>query len=135
MFPRCDDGSLPPNAHLIQWARYLADATDRAYKPLAYNADTRQTLQHLGFVDISEQVIRVPMNPWPTDPHQKDIGRWYNLGFVQGLEAFTLGPLSRMLEWNKESVDRLIAEVKREVCSKRYHVYCHLHIWTARRPQ
>jgi hypothetical protein len=125
-FPRCDDGSLPPNSQLVQWGRLLVEASERAYKPLAYNVHTRQMLETQGFVDITEQIIRVPMNPWPADPHQKDIGRWYNLGLCQGLEAMSLGPLTRMSGWRKESVDRLVADAKREICSKKHHVYCNM---------
>ena len=125
-FPRCDDGSLPPSSQLYQWARYLAEATERAYKPLAYNQHTRQMLEGSGFVDISEQVIRIPFNSWPSDYHQKDIGRWYTLGLTEGLEALTMAPLTRMSGWKKEQVDRLIKETKREIISKKYHVYCNM---------
>jgi len=125
-FPRCDDGSLPPTAALYRWGRYLLEAFERAFKPLAYNTRTRQHLELTGFVDITEQIIRVPLNPWPADPHQRDIGRWYNLGLTQGLEAMSLAPLTRMLQWSKEDVDKLIAEVKREVCSRKYHAYCNM---------
>lgn len=125
-FPRCDDGSLPPSAQLYQWARFLAEATERAYKPLTYNIHTRQMLESQGFVDIREQVIRVPFNPWPSDPQEKAVGRWYNLGITQGLEATSLAPLTRMLGWKKEQVDGLIAEAKREICQKKYHVYCEM---------
>jgi hypothetical protein len=83
-------------------------------------------LENQGFVDIKEQVIKIPLNPWPTDPHLKDIGRWYNLGLTQGLEALTLGPLTRVSQWSKTDVDKLISEVKREVCSKKYHAYCNM---------
>jgi hypothetical protein len=79
-----------------------------------------------GFVDIREQIIRVPLNPWPSDHHQKDIGRWYNLGLVQGLEAMSLGPLSRMFGWKKEDIDRLTVEAKRDICLKKNHVYCYM---------
>ncbi|RQM05186.1 hypothetical protein DH86_00004026 [Scytalidium sp. 3C] len=133
-WPRCDDGSLPPNSALVNWGRYLYEATQLAYRPIAYNTETRSMLERQGFVEIQEQVIRVPMNPWPSDPHMKDIGRWYNLGITQGLEALTLGPLTRMSGWKKADVDTLVADAKREVCSKKYHVYCNMHIWTARRP-
>ncbi|RDW72979.1 S-adenosyl-L-methionine-dependent methyltransferase-18 [Coleophoma cylindrospora] len=134
LMPRCDDGSLPSNSALMDWGRYLLDATNRAYKPLAYNTETRADLERQGFVEIQEQVIKVPLNPWPTDPHLKDIGRWYNLGLVQGLEAVSLGPLTRVFGWKKEDVDRLVAEAKKELCSRRYHTYCNMHIWIARRP-
>ncbi|KAH8813337.1 S-adenosyl-L-methionine-dependent methyltransferase [Xylogone sp. PMI_703] len=126
LWPRCDDGSLPANSALINWGRYLYEATNQAYRPIAYNTETRAMLERQGFVEIQEQVIRVPMNPWPNDPHMKDIGRWYNLGITQGLEALTLGPLTRMSGWNKADVDRLVADAKRDICSKKYHVYCNM---------
>jgi hypothetical protein len=85
-------------------------------------------LERQGFVEIQEQVIKVPLNPWPADPHLKDIGRWYNLGLTQGLEALSLGPFTRVNLWTKADVDRLIAEVKKEVCSKRFHAYCNMYV-------
>lgn len=83
-------------------------------------------LEAQGFVDISEQVVKVPLNPWPTDPHLKEIGRWYNLGLVQGLEALSLGPFTRMFHWSKDDVDRIVTAAKRDICSKKYHAYCNM---------
>jgi hypothetical protein len=111
---------------MVQWAQLILDATQRAYRPLAYNPDTRGMLERTGFVEIQEQVVQVPFNTWPTDPHLKDIGRWYNLGLVQNLDALTTGPLTRMCEWKKADVDKLVGEVKREICSRRFHAYCNL---------
>ncbi|KUJ08731.1 S-adenosyl-L-methionine-dependent methyltransferase [Mollisia scopiformis] len=126
MYPRCDDGTLPQDSHLVQWADYLLEATARAQRPLAYNTQTRAMLESAGFVEIQEQVIKVPLNPWPADPHMKDVGRWYNLGLTQGLEALSLGPLTRVNHWPVEDIERLIAAAKRDICSKRYHSYCNM---------
>lgn len=126
IYPRCDDGTLPPDSPLKQWADYLLDTTARAYRPIAYNAETRQMLQAVGFVDISEQVIKVPLNPWPSDPQEKTIGRWYNLGLVQGLQALSLAPLTRMYQWKKEDVDRMVQLVQKDICNKNHHIYCYM---------
>lgn len=131
---RSDDGSLPRNTALLDWLHHLVNATQEACKPMAYNTKTRAMLQYAGFIEVAEQVIRIPFNPWPSDTHEKSIGRWFNLGLCQGLEALTLGPLTRIRGWNREGVDKLVAGVKREICTKKYHVYCEMHIWTARRP-
>jgi hypothetical protein len=132
--PRCDDGSLPAGSRLQLWANWLMDATTRAYKPLAYNQQTRAMLQTAGFIEVSEQVIRVPFNTWPTDPHEIEMGRWYNLALCQGLEAMSLAPFTRVLHWTREQVRALCADVEREVRNRRYHVYANMHIITARRP-
>ncbi|TVY71330.1 Secondary metabolism regulator [Lachnellula suecica] len=134
MVPRCDDGTLPPNSQLVNWTRQVLEATATTYRPLAYNTDTRFILERQGFVDIQEEIIKVPMNPWETDPHLKNIGRWYNLGLTQGLDALSIAPLMRIKGWKKPEVDRIVQDVKREVCSKRIHAYCNMHIWIARRP-
>lgn len=82
-------------------------------------------MERQGFVEIQEQVIKIPLNPWHSDPHLKDIGRWYSLGLTQaqGLEALTLAPLSRMSNWKKPDIEALVGRVKKEICSKKYHVY------------
>ena len=123
MIPRCDDGTLPADSNIVRWSRDLLDATARAYRPLAYNTETRAMLERQGFTGIQEQVIQIPLNPWPTDPKLKDVGRWFNLGFTQGLQALTMAPMTRMSNWKKADVDRLVADVKRDVCSKRLHTY------------
>lgn len=130
MIPRCDDGTLPPNSKLVEWTRLLYEATALAYRPMAYNgsAETRLMLEREGFVDISEQIIKVPLNSWPTEQYAKDVGRWYNLGLTQGLEALSLGPFTRLLGWTKADVDKLCSEVKREVCNKKFHVYCNMQV-------
>lgn len=126
MEPRCDDHTAPPNSKFVEWSAALLDATARAYRPLAYNRETGAMLQRQGFVDIQERVIKVPLNPWEKDPHAKDIGRWYNLGLTQGLQALSLGPFTRMLGWEPAQVEALTAEVKREVCAKKFHFYCNM---------
>ncbi|MCJ1380625.1 Secondary metabolism regulator lae1 [Xylographa soralifera] len=123
--PRCDDGTLPERP-IMQWYNYLEDATLRGSKPIAYLPATRQTLQIQGFVDIEETIIRLPVNSWPTDPHERDIGRWYNLGLCEGLEAISLGPFTRVYQWPAEDVRKLVGEVKTAICNKKYHVYNNL---------
>jgi len=71
-------------------------------------------LEALGFVDISEQVIKVLLNLWPSDPHLSRMGRWYNLGLVRGVEALSLAPFVRMFHWEKEDVES-------RICTKKYH--------------
>jgi hypothetical protein len=128
MAPRSEDGALLANSKLANWHRLVSDATERAYRPLAYKTDTQGLLTARGFVEIREQILRIPVNSWPTDPIEKDIGRWYNVGFAQGLEAMSLAPLTRMYNWEPAAVVRLCSEVKQEVCSKQFRAYCNMYV-------
>ena len=122
--PRCDDGTLSPDSHLTQWYNYLKDATARVDRPIAYDHRTRQLLQAAGFIDIQETIIRAPYNTWAADDHQKDIGRWYNLGLTEGLEALSAAPFTRVNRWDmNEHVKPLVEAVRREVCNRKIHAY------------
>ncbi|KAI9837015.1 MAG: Secondary metabolism regulator lae1 [Sarea resinae] len=120
--PRCDDGTLA-FLPMVQWYEWVCDATQRASRPIAYQHNTRQLLESQGFVDIQEEIIQIPLNAWPADPQQKIVGRWYNLGLTEGLEAYSLGPLTRVYNWPVGDVRRLCAEVKAQMCKKSVHAY------------
>ena len=131
--PRCDDGTLAPDSIIRQWWQTVAEATQRVNKPLAYNHWTRHMLQQAGFVDIQEIVIRAPLNSWPADQYLKDIGRWYNLGMTEGLEAISLGPLTRVARWKYDDVKRIVRDVKKEMCNKKIHAYNNMLVSQTRR--
>lgn len=116
------------DSKLANWVRIVSDATERAYRRLAYKTDTRGLLAARGFVEIEEQIIQIPVNSWPTDAHQRDIGRWYNVGFAQGLEAMSLAPLTRMYSWEPGAVIKLCSEVRQEISSKRFRAHCNMYV-------
>jgi hypothetical protein len=110
----------------MAWIHYILDATAAFRRPLAYNTETQVMLERQGFVDIKHEVIEIPLNAWTSDPHTKNVGRWYQLGLIQGLEALTLAPMTRMRGWQKEDVDQLTQEVRRELCNGKVHAFCNM---------
>lgn len=80
-------------------------------------------LETAGFTDIQEQVIRAPFNSWPKDPHQKEIGRWYCVGLSEGIEAMSMGPLSRVYHWKPDAIRSMCEDVKTHILMKRIHAY------------
>ena len=121
--PRCDDGSLPPDSFVRQWYDSIVGATQRSGRSIAYQHNTRQLLQNAGFIDIQEIVIRAPYNSWPTDAHQKDIGRWYHLGLTDGLEALSLQALFRNYQWGADVIRDWLKQVRREIGTTKFHAY------------
>jgi hypothetical protein len=86
-------------------------------------------LQAAGFIDIQETIIRAPLNGWPSDPHQKSIGRWYNLGLTDGLDALSLAAFTRVNRWNAdEHVRPLVKEVKKEIAKSKVHAYNNMYV-------
>lgn len=124
--PRCDDGTLPQYP-IVEWYEYLADATQRAQRPIAYQTDTRQMLEAAGFIDIRETVIRAPYNCWPVDKHQRKIGSWF-LGamaenYFRGLESLSMAPFTRIYKWPISEVKSFITSVEKMMAKKEVHGY------------
>lgn len=83
--PRSDDPGLVNGSLISQWTGELLTVMDNFGRSMRLDSNvTTQRLAEVGFVDIKEEVIRIPFNPWPTDTYSRDIGRWFNLVMKQG---------------------------------------------------
>ncbi|CAJ2499961.1 Uu.00g028140.m01.CDS01 [Anthostomella pinea] len=134
--PLCEKGGKIPlqGSKLDEWSRELHEAMSRCGRPMEMESNTAEVLQGIGFVDIEHIQKRVPFNPWSDDPHEKEMGKWFNLAMTQGLEALALAPLTRKNGYSKEKVTEMNTHVRKEICSRELRAYCTMHIWTARRP-
>ncbi|KAJ1327800.1 gliotoxin biosynthesis N-methyltransferase [Microdochium nivale] len=132
--PLLEEGELPPTSKLGQWARELRGAMVQVGRSIEMNPATKTVLESLGFIDVQHQCKRIPYNTWPSDQHEKLLGRWFNLGMTQGIAALSLAPFTRVNGYSYDEVNRFLAEVKREMCDRQLRAFCHLHIYTARRP-
>lgn len=92
--------------------------------------NTQAMLEHLGYVDITHEEMKVPYNSWPPEGHERDVGKWLNLAVTQGLPALSYAPFTRALGYSKDEVDALIEGVRRELCDRHLHSYCIL--WVTR---
>ena len=127
--PRCDDGSLPPNSALERWVHELTSAMRQANRPISVDtAQTRAALADAGFVDFGEEVIRIPYNGWPDDPHDRQVGRWFNLSLYEGIQALSLAPLTRVKRWSPAQVEAFLAQVKPDIRRRGHHAYCYLYV-------
>lgn len=142
---------------LVRWARDLTAAFAHARQHLNLEPlNPEAMLKQAGFEDVQCATHPVPYHPWPEDEKKKVVGRWFNLGMIQGVQALSMAPLTRYGGYSREQVDDLLSEVKREICTRSIVTQCHMwvpgipfsllafhpqiadsiarHIWTARRP-
>lgn len=120
--PRSDAGPVPPTVQ--RWWDFLQDATNRTGKPLAYNAETTQELRARGFVDVEEQVIRLPLSEWMDTPESIWLGRWGNLMFRESFEALSLAAFTRIYGWPAPDVKRFEQDVLPLISRREHQLYC-----------
>ncbi|KAI1045359.1 hypothetical protein LB505_013552 [Fusarium chuoi] len=133
--PRCDDDERPANSAFVKWAELFLDGMDRFNRSVRVTPqEHRQMLEATGFTDVRQEVIKAYVCPWSADRNEREIARWFNIGLSHSLEAMSLKPLIEKLGYEAEEVRELCERAKRETCVLRYHTYCNIHVWTARKP-
>ncbi|KAI0126443.1 S-adenosyl-L-methionine-dependent methyltransferase [Xylariales sp. AK1849] len=134
-FRPLSDGSLPADSRLRHWANELCGAFEQAGKPLVINPDPEFLLKQAGFADVRHEMKEIPYHPWKQSEQDKELGRWFNLGMTQALEALTLAPLTRINRRSKEEVLALTKQVKDEICTRSLRSWCIMHVWHAKKEQ
>lgn len=124
-YPYNDD--KPVSDHLKFWAEELHSAMDQMKRPLRVDPHrTEQMLMDAGFVDIKQEVIRLPVNGGSDDPYEMDVGRWFNLSLHKSLAGLSMAPLCRVRGWTPEHVERLEKDVLGEIAERSNRAYCKL---------
>ena len=125
--PRCSDGTMSPYADILKWATELLSAMDIHGRSMRVDSQrTMAQLREAGFVDIREEVIQVPISGWPSDPVERERGRWLALGLTKSLSALALAPLTRIKGRSKAEIDDLVERVRNEVAMRRIQAHCYV---------
>jgi hypothetical protein len=118
---------MTPYADMLKWASELLSAMDIHGRSM--RVDSQRTMAHLreaGFVDIKEEIIQVPISGWPSDPVERERGRWLALGLTKSLSALSLAPLTRIKSRSKVEIDDLVDRVRTEVAMRRIQAHCYV---------
>ncbi|KAK2743784.1 hypothetical protein FQN57_004721 [Myotisia sp. PD_48] len=131
--PRSYDAPL--NGPLVDWYHHLKEATDQAKKPIAFNRSTEHMLKEAGFVDVTHEVIGLPLNEWPPDQHEKLVGKWYSLAFTESALTLLQGPLTRISQWPLANVRQLADQAVSQAYNPNVRAFHYLQIYTGRKPR
>lgn len=88
---------------------------------------TKRRLADAGFVDIEEEVIKLPLNGRLAEAPGRDLDRWFNLGIQQACQPLSLAPLSRRRHSSTpDEIHDLSKKVRAELYGNAVHAYCTL---------
>ncbi|KAK0336869.1 hypothetical protein LTR02_005313 [Friedmanniomyces endolithicus] len=131
-----DPTDFPRSAlRMRDWYDDLKTATSHLGFPIAYRADTGGLLQSAGFVDVCEEVIRIPLCKNMGTQYEEEIAMWFRAGMsdpaAQAYQGMAMQPFTQVLGYTPERVCELVARIPWHGEVRLYH---DLHIWTARKP-
>lgn len=118
----CNDDSLTPDTSTHRWLTEFR----RLSGPLGFDIAPQlpDMMRKAGFEDVQYTQKIVPMGTWPRDPALKEIGRWFRMQFLDSaIEAYSLALFTRAGGWSTEDVQILLALVRQELKSNKFHLY------------
>lgn len=131
----CDDGTLDRETNaFVDYTRRLDEAMMHIGKPIRIANKLKKWYQEAGFVDVHEEVFKIPINGWPKDPRFKFIGRFWKDSLMQGLQGIVLAPFVRVLGWSMDELEVYLVPVRQAIQDRNVHAYHKFYVVWGRKP-
>ncbi|EGX46144.1 hypothetical protein AOL_s00110g308 [Orbilia oligospora ATCC 24927] len=134
-FILCDDGSLPEDCILRKWNNLFIEAVEKAGRSLVAAPKHKTWMVEAGFVDIHEDIFKLPNSPWPKDKYLKEVGAYHMASFLEALEGLTLRLFTGVLKLSPEECQLMLVDVRKDLKNRNYHTYYDLHRVYGRKPE
>jgi len=125
---QCDDGTMPEDHALCQFIRYQDEAAMKMGRPIRIANKLKKWMEQAGFVDVHEEILKLPINPWPRDPQYKLLGKFWETCILDGLQGFGLAHFSRGLGWTKDEIEVYLVQVRRAISNRAVHAYQKMYV-------
>ncbi|KAJ4176425.1 hypothetical protein NW759_017535 [Fusarium solani] len=132
---KSDDNTGDKATDFHKWVNTICDASAKFGKPLTCAPGWRAKLEEVGFVDVQQEIRKVPMGPWPKDSKLKEIGKFQAVQEAQVIDSYTPGLFGRVLGWSEEEIQVFVAKVKRDLKDPKIHLYQQLYFIWGRKPE
>lgn len=124
---QCDDGTMKKDSVMTKWLELLKQALQNLGPDVDRPLKLAESLREAGFVNIEEKSFKVPIGTWPKNKTLRLIGLYLRTVLIEGLQAISLGPLTRGLKWTKEEVEVLLVDVRKCLMDSSQHTYYTFH--------
>ena len=130
-----DDGSFKEGQSIHKYITIFMDAAKGFGRDSRPGPQLEGWMRDAGFENIVAEKFRLPIGPWPKDKDLKTIGAWNLVQLEDGLEGFVLRLFTQHLDWKREEVEVLLAQVRKDLRDPRIHVQYDFHVVYGQRPK
>ncbi|KAJ9149491.1 Demethylmenaquinone methyltransferase [Pleurostoma richardsiae] len=131
---KSDDGTLEKAQDAQLWMKNICEGAAKFGKPLDTAPGWKDKLIEAGFVDVQQEIRKIPIGPWPKDPKLREIGTCQSFQELQVVDSYTPGIFGRVLGWSDEEIKVLIAKVKKDLKDPAIHLYLPVYFVWGRKP-
>ncbi|KAM0311055.1 hypothetical protein ACHAO8_007488 [Botrytis cinerea] len=95
----------------------------------------KQWMIDAGFVDVHDQVYKVPIGRWPKDKRLKEIGMYYQAQCLDAVEPISMALFTRVLGYSFEEAQVMMVGPRNDMKNPLNHVYMKFHFVYGRKPE
>lgn len=121
--PKSDDGSLKPDASMLEMQRMFFEMGEKMGTEVDAPLRFKAGLKAAGFVDVVENVFKIPQGPWPKDKRLKKIGAFENYSLTMGLEAYMMRGYTSVMGGEPEELRVRLMKTYEELRDPGLHTY------------
>ncbi|KAJ5246534.1 hypothetical protein N7468_001517, partial [Penicillium chermesinum] len=130
-----DDGTHLNVPCLLDVVKYVRIASKKFGKDMASVSTWKTRLETAGFTNVTENIMKLPQNPWPKDAKLKELGRYHQLNLLEAMPPYTYALFTRMLGWKRVQIETLLAGVRHELKDTSNHIYTKVYIVYGQKPE
>ncbi|MCJ1258421.1 hypothetical protein MMC24_006254 [Lignoscripta atroalba] len=120
----CSDiGDIDPDSVWGENNRLFFCAGEASGRTLVIQEKLKGLIEEAGFVDVVEHQYRWPLGAWSQDQKLRDLGRWNQHRWEEGLEGWSMAFCTRIMGWSYEQVKAWNVETKRTMRDRSLHIY------------
>lgn len=122
VFPlQCHDSTLEGTA-LDRWGKLCVEGGEKLGRPWTNTPHYKRWMEEIGFDEVVEKNFETPTNTWPRGREKKEWGIWFQADALEAVES-SVGILTRVLGWDMEKVEELLADVKKDIKNRGIHAF------------
>jgi len=131
----CDDDTAPRAPNLFEWRDRLLEASEKFGKKMGVANRYKEWMIEAGFVNVREEIRKVPYSPWAKDPKMKELGRFQQTMMLEALDAYSFALFTRILGWTTAQIQLLLVGVRKELMDRNFHGYSRLYFVYGQKPK
>ncbi|KAG4423086.1 hypothetical protein IFR04_003723 [Cadophora malorum] len=134
-FPMLSDDKTLNGTALEEWNNLMVESMSRIGRNLKDSQNWGQYMKDVGFVDVTETRLYVPVNPWAKGKKNKLLGAISYQNMSEGIASLSTAAFTRILGWDQPRLEVFLAKVREDLGSKDVHAYGIVYIVHGRRPE
>ncbi|RSL59567.1 hypothetical protein CEP54_007261 [Fusarium duplospermum] len=130
-----DDGTAEKATNAQSWLKTLLEGTAKFGKSLECAVNWKEKIEAAGFVDVQQEIRKLPIGSWAKDPKLKEIGRFQGIQQIQAVESYSPRIFSTVLGWKEEEVQAFVAKVRKDLKDPSIHLYLPIYFIWGKKPE